>query len=232
MDIYRFDLNRWHGTRLTRNDPFDFSGSCLKPYLLESAIRACPSFEPSVVSGPLAYEAGAGGYGYNDHFLGTSAGIPSLQLAATTVTQWDQNIGNIPAKLNMVQHSAAKIAFADAAMGQTQNQLIEYSFVEPPNEILYVDPVSGPVYYPSSPSIHFRHRNKANIAWADGHVSSESFEWTYPGTNAYGADNTLLKLGYFGPHDNSLFCAIDPCRITRTPARVLFRVDGLVAELS
>jgi prepilin-type processing-associated H-X9-DG protein len=198
----RTDLNRWHGTRPTRSDPFDFSGSCLRPYLV-SGIRACPSFEPAVTSGPLAYEAGAGGYGYNDHFLGASTGVPS-QPAAPTPTQWDESVGNVPAKTNMVRHSAEKIAFADTAMGQPGNLLIEYSFVEPPLEILYVDPVTGPVYIPASPSLHFRHRGKANVAWADGHVTSEAFGWTYPGLNLYGANNTLLKLGYFGPHDNSL----------------------------
>ena len=52
---------------------------------------------------------------------------------------------------------------------------------------------------------HFRHRNHANVAWADGHVTSELFTWTYPGLNGYGASNTLLNLGFFGPTDNSLF---------------------------
>jgi prepilin-type processing-associated H-X9-DG protein len=89
-------------------------------------------------------------------------------------------------------------------MGISGNQLIEYSFLEPPVSI-WVDSVLGPQYYPSSPSIHFRHRNRANIAWADGHVTSELFSWTYPGVNVYGANNSLLHLGYFGPHDNSLF---------------------------
>ena len=31
VDIYVPNLNRWHGTRPTVNDPFNFSGSCLKP---------------------------------------------------------------------------------------------------------------------------------------------------------------------------------------------------------
>jgi len=73
--------------------------------------------------------------------------------------------------------------------------LIEYSFVEPP--------VAGGV--PSSPSIHFRHRNKANIAWADGHVTTEPFVWTYPTPNAFGGDNKLAHLGFIGPKDNSLY---------------------------
>jgi prepilin-type processing-associated H-X9-DG protein/prepilin-type N-terminal cleavage/methylation domain-containing protein len=205
VDIYT-NLNRWHGTRLTGNDPFDFSTSCLRPYLSMTAIRACPSFEPTITTGPLAFEAGCGGYGYNSHYLGSTSDVlidAQFNLGLGT-TQWQQLIGNVPAKMNMVLHSFAKIAFADAAMGRlSSNQLIEYSFLEPPTQLDYVLP--PPIWGKAAPSIHFRHRGKANIAWADGHVTSESFEWTYPGPNVYGADNNLLKLGYFGPHDNSLF---------------------------
>jgi prepilin-type N-terminal cleavage/methylation domain-containing protein/prepilin-type processing-associated H-X9-DG protein len=205
IQSYPVNLNRWHGTRSTTNDPFDFSGSCLKPYLKVSAIRACPSFEPAVTTGPLAFEASAGGYGYNNHYIGTSSDIPSMQTGVMSSAKWDQYVGNVPAKMNMIHSSAEKIAFADAAMGQLGNQLIEYSFLEPPT-YLYVDSVSGPAYYPTAcPSMHFRHRNHANVAWADGHVTSELFGWTYPGLNIYGANNTLLQLGYFGPHDDSLF---------------------------
>jgi prepilin-type processing-associated H-X9-DG protein/prepilin-type N-terminal cleavage/methylation domain-containing protein len=204
VNVYT-DLNRWHGTRGTMSDPFNFAGSCLKPYLLESAIRACPTFEPGVTAGPLAFEASAGGYGYNDHFIGTSSDVISMQQTGLSYTQWEQYIGNVPAKMNMIPHSSAKIAFADAAMGQIGDQMVEYSFLEPPLELLYWDPVAGPTYYQTSPSIHFRHRGYANVAWADGHVTTEKFGWTYPGLNEYGANNTMLQLGFFGPHDNSLF---------------------------
>lgn len=205
LNILEFNLNRWHGTRTSITQPFDFSGSVLKPYLRIVAIRSCPEFTPTITSGPMAFEASAGGYGYNDHYLGSSSDIASMQMSMMGPAQWDKYVGNVPAKMNMIRNPAQKIAFADAAMGQRGNQLIEYSFVEPPSSLAYVDPVTGPVFVTNSPSIHFRHQGKANIAWADGHVSSESFQWTYPGLNVYGADNTALQLGYFGPHDNSLF---------------------------
>ena len=56
----------------------------------------------------------------------------------------------------------------------------------------------------SWPSIHFRHREKANIVWADGHVSSHK-------SNGFtlaiydGIDAASVNLGWFGPIDNSLF---------------------------
>ena len=76
--------------------------------------------------------------------------------------------------------------------------LIEYSFAEPPLTI----------WGETSPSLHFRHGSgtsrRANIAWADGHVTGQVFEWTYA-INAYGAENAQYNLGFFGPRDNSLF---------------------------
>ncbi len=209
VDIYT-DLNRWHGTRPNMNTPFNFSGSCLLPYLSGSlataAIRACPDFVPAITSGPLAYEASAGGYGYNSSYIGTSSDVPWIQTGMMSPTAWEKYVNNVPAKMNMILHSASKIAFADAAMGQAGNQLIEYSFAEPPTFFEgYFDSAGEPMFGPSSPSIHFRHRNHANVAWADGHVTSELFTWTYPGLNVYGANNSLLHLGYFGPQDNSLF---------------------------
>jgi len=208
LNIYTDDLSRWHGTRPDRYAPFTFSGSCLLPYLRGdlsvAAIRNCPDFVPDVTANPPAFESGAGGYGYNSYYIGSSTDITSMQTGLMNAAIWDQFVGNVPAKMNMIVQSSSKIAFADAAMGISGNQLIEYSFLEPPVSI-WVDSVLGPQYYPSSPSIHFRHRNRANIAWADGHVTSELFSWTYPGVNVYGANNSLLHLGYFGPHDNSLF---------------------------
>jgi prepilin-type processing-associated H-X9-DG protein len=204
LDILEFNLNRWHGARTTINDPFQFSGSLLRPYLV-AGIKSCPAFIPSIDSGPMAFEASAGGYGYNNHYLGASLDIVAAQTLATSPAAWDKVVGNVPAKIGMIRQSSKKIAFTDAAMGQRGGALIEYSFIEPPLELAQVDPVTGPVFAPSSPSIHFRHRGRANIGWADGHVSSETMEWTYPGRNVYGADNTALKLGYFGPKDNTLF---------------------------
>jgi len=209
LNFLTSNLSRWHGTRSTTNDPFNFLpsannvGSCLYPYLSgylgTAGIRACPDFVPSITSGYLAFEASAGGYGYNYGYVGSSIDIPSMWPNIAGPSEIDQSVGNVPAKMNMIFRSSAKIAFADAAMGQAGNQLIEYSFLEPPSQYW------APVWYTSSPSIHFRHRNHANIAWADGHVTSELFAWTYPGSNVYGANNTLLHLGYFGPQDNSLF---------------------------
>jgi prepilin-type processing-associated H-X9-DG protein/prepilin-type N-terminal cleavage/methylation domain-containing protein len=185
------NLHRWHGTRQSADQPFNFTNSPLLTYLQSSRLKQCPNFVFSDSS--AGFERSAGGYGYNNSFLGSSIGQKELASLSLPIADYEQKVVNAPAKLNMIQRPSEKIAFADAAIGNPS--LIEYSFLEPPLDI------DG---NPSSPSLHFRHRNKANIAWADGHVTAERFEWTYP-VNVYGAKNHPLQLGYFGPRDNRLF---------------------------
>jgi prepilin-type processing-associated H-X9-DG protein/prepilin-type N-terminal cleavage/methylation domain-containing protein len=173
------NLHRWHGTRSNTTSPFDFSGSPLRKYLHATAIKNCPSFEPAVTG----FEASAGGYGYNNHYLGSS----------TEESGWTIEAVNRPARMSSVRHPAETVMFTDAALGSPL--LIEYSFVEPPLS-------SG--FQTLSPSIHFRHKRRANVIWVDGHVTSPEMDWTVP-INAYGAKNAALSLGFFGPKDNSLF---------------------------
>jgi prepilin-type processing-associated H-X9-DG protein/prepilin-type N-terminal cleavage/methylation domain-containing protein len=188
--------NRWHGTRAGASGPFDFNGSVLKRFLQTKAIKECPAFQPT----GAGFEAACGAYGYNDHYLGSSS---EDRRAATTPlgpAAFDAQFGDVPAKQNQIRRPAQKIAFADAALANSPTTLIEYSFLEPPT-FNYAG-----MTMQSSPSIHFRHAGKrANIAWADGHITSERFEWTWPGVNVYNADNARFNLGFFGPRDNRLF---------------------------
>jgi prepilin-type processing-associated H-X9-DG protein len=82
--------------------------------------------------------------------------------------------------------------FADAAYlkgSGTKAKLIEYSFAEPPRFASGGNPW---------PSIHFRHRGRAAVAWCDGHVSAETLARS-------GERWTGHQLGWFGPDDNALF---------------------------
>jgi prepilin-type processing-associated H-X9-DG protein len=97
------------------------------------------------------------------------------------------------ANMTEVKSPARTLMFSDAAFLQ-YGVLIEYSFAEPPfNDWGY-----------ACPSIHFRHRNKANISWCDGHVDSkEIFESN--GGDTYDGDRTAHKLGWFEPIDDTPF---------------------------
>jgi prepilin-type processing-associated H-X9-DG protein/prepilin-type N-terminal cleavage/methylation domain-containing protein len=182
LDFITNNLHRWHGVRATITSPFDFELAPLKKYLVTPKIKACPSFD--VPKG--GFEDSAGGYGYNNYYLGSAIYTGIYSVDST----------NTPAKLVMIRNSTNKIAYADVAFADPN--LIEYSFIEPPVT----------VYGDNLPSIHFRHRNRANIAWVDGHVSAEKFEWTVKKNdpiNYYGGDLELMKIGFFGPKDDSLF---------------------------
>ena len=186
------NLSRWHGERASVSAPFDFNKSVLKRWLQAGAIKQCPAFEPA----GKGFETACGGYGYNNHYLGSSSEDPRFANAILTPLVWDREMGNVPAKHNMIRRAAEKIAFADAALANPT--LIEYSFVEPPHFTVAAQQIE------SSPSLHFRHSRRCNIAWADGHVTAELFEWSYA-TNVYGADSARFLLGFFGPRDNRLF---------------------------
>jgi len=177
------NLHRWHGTRQSTSEAFNMNGSLLKSFLQTGAVKECPVFEPA----HPGFEASAGGYGYNNHYLGSSIAVEVGQSYAD----------NHPAKTSQLRKPAETVAFTDAAFGDPR--LIEYSFVEPPVAI------SQWGSFPNSPSIHFRHRDKANTCWADGHVTLEPMTWTRPEPNFYGTDNIALHLGFIGPQDNSLY---------------------------
>jgi prepilin-type processing-associated H-X9-DG protein len=192
LDFLTKNKNRWHGDRASTSSPFDFNTSVLRRFLQTKLIKQCPAFEPT----RAGFEAACGAYGYNNHYLGSNSEDPRYVGVPLGPAAWDREVGNRPAKANMIRNPSEKLAFADAAIADGPGSIIEYSFLEPPTT----------TFGPTSPSLHFRHAHRtANIAWADGHVTAERFGWTYPGVNVYGGDNAKFNLGFFGPRDNRLF---------------------------
>ena len=63
VDFYSRNNDRWHGTRASNGDAFDFETSPMRRQLGEPRLRACPSF--AFVDGPAGFERSCGGYGYN-----------------------------------------------------------------------------------------------------------------------------------------------------------------------
>jgi prepilin-type processing-associated H-X9-DG protein len=176
-------LHRWHGTRVTTSDLFVFEprpsspGSPLYPYLITGKIKACPTFkryydEPG---GPwsTAFEAGCGGYGYNDDYVGSSRDIDG---------------GHIPARRHQIKMPSQTIMFSDCAHWSS-GTIVAYSFVTPPQFVFWG--------CHSTPTIHFRHNGKANVCWCDGHVTSEPMGFTR--TPAQRAVN----IGYVGKWDDN-----------------------------
>ncbi|MGP1310912.1 MAG: hypothetical protein ACTS27_12010, partial [Phycisphaerales bacterium] len=188
------NLHRWHGRRSTTGEAFDPMRGDLTPYLgnavSSAGVRACPEFTRDLdrlrESG-AGFEAGAGGYGYNQAFVGSrrfSAG-PSI---------WTLDTDEKGARRDRFRCPAETIEFGDAAFAGDDG-LIEYSFLEPSVWPDYPD-------YRPDPSMHFRHAGKTTVVWLDGHASSHertSTNWS----GIYQTDPEPLGIGWFGPDDSN-----------------------------
>ena len=105
------------------------------------------------------------------------------------------------ARVSEIAAPAQTLMFADTAMANNQKSLIEYSFAEPPFTVYNGRPVTE--FY-MSPSIHFRHRDRANIGWADGHIEPRQMAGSSD-KNIYNAKPYDFKLGWFEPLNNMPF---------------------------
>lgn len=193
IDIDRPDagLHRWHGTRTNQNETFNPLKGPLVKYLADGKVKQC--LEKRVFTQKDkwdgSFEKGCGGYGYNMAYIGSKFGHAGIDWTVAY---------KLTAKTTDIARTAETLMFADCAFLKDGN-LIEYSFAEPPYSIYNGQPIA-----PNRPSIHFRHRNTAAIAWVDGHVSSETMT-KVEDKNFYDAKSASFKLGWFGPLDNSLF---------------------------
>jgi prepilin-type processing-associated H-X9-DG protein/prepilin-type N-terminal cleavage/methylation domain-containing protein len=191
-DIYGSNLKRWHGERRNLNEPFDGRRGPLVPFLGTSgAIRRCPTFgghrEEAAAN---AFEASCGGYGYNTMGVGSRIYVKGNCSEAMAE-------GMIPGAIADPTHT---VMFCDTAFpqpyGNHPEYLIEYSFAEAYHWVFEPGKESS---NRADPSIHFRHRGRANVVWCDGHVTTEELK-----TEAE-PHFTRWHIGWFGPSDNSLF---------------------------
>lgn len=207
---FRENLTRWHGSRGQTSDPFSASGGSLTPYLSQGqegvngssdAIRTCPTFAgvlDRLADSGRGFERAAGGYGYNNAFLGVS-------LVATGDGTWRVRDDRTGTRVGRFVQPDAAVVFTDAAFpdDRAPDRVIEYSFAEPRFHPQYGADDSG---WRMDPSVHFRHSaGRAAVAWLDGHVDSQalSFSWS---SGVYTPAAADLAIGWFGKSDtNSLF---------------------------
>lgn len=188
---------RWHGARETpnQNSAFDYRRGPLFEYLPDGRIKDCPVFSEFKKLGEEVnvFEAGTGGYGYNQAYVGSMLSVEEDPVRASRQGMLDSRIAK----------PSETIMFADAAIPQ-DGYLIEYSFVEPPKLASADYPQGIPGDYFMAPTLHFRHEGRVNVVWCDGHISSERWGWA-PENNVYGGSNYRWGVGWFGPRDNYYF---------------------------
>ena len=193
-----FDLNhyRWHGWRPAEGTDFLPQKGPLWSYLARSGgIKVCPSARDFALDyAPNDFEANCGGYGYNAAYVGGTYYQHGFSPEATAEASLVSDI----------KRPSKTIMFTDAAMAQgyPTPHTTEYSFCEP---VFGVGENNTVLSFHMTPSIHFRHNGRANVAWCDGHVTSERMSFTTEGENIFGGDNRAAQIGWFGPENNSLF---------------------------
>lgn len=171
---------RWHGGRSGSGARFDPAEGFLSPYFGKSdRVGVCPQFRDHVKGGD-SFENGSGGYGYNAVYIGGTPADPF-----------------VPEKPANVRHPARTLMFATTAFAKADG-LQEYPFAEPRTA---VNPDGTPAYT-LQPSVHFRFRGKALIAWCDGHISSERMEDS-SSENYYGGSNEESGIGFAGPRSGN-----------------------------
>lgn len=186
------NLNRWHGARDNVSQPFNSARGPLFDYLgSERRIRDCPTFRRFTADPLTAFERGCGGYGYNSDFIGR-------ELRRLTPALYQVVSDRAGAMLDRIRRPAETIMFADAAFSNAA--LIEYSFATP-----RFQPTNGAR---GVPSIHFRHRGFANVAWADAHVDQRRMTYSVA-SPWYEGDPADLNIGWFGHADDNAYFDLD-----------------------
>lgn len=129
---------------------FDSSQGALHPYLQSSAVRFCPSLDASSPQFKLKATTVVFSYGYNQYLSPNSQTKP-------------------PYKLGRITRPADTALMADAAQVNT--------FQAPASP---ENPMLEEFYYVSTnrneATAHFRHDQRANAVFADGHVGAEGME--------------------------------------------------------
>ncbi len=197
------NLVRWHGARPDQNSDYDPKQGPLAEYLLDARVKVCPEFKVYSGRGDLvmAFESGTGGYGYNSVYVGGSHHLSG----------WTKKSFLVTARDSRIRAPSRTVMFADAAMPLADG-LIEYGEIVPPYFASPENPTGDPndpenPAWPADPSLHFRHVNRVNVVWCDGHVTSEPWGWAHGQYNNpyYGGDNYAWGIGWFGPKNNRHF---------------------------
>ena len=128
---------------------FDATQGPLFDYVQGLGIEICPSLNYTSGHFKMKAKGASFGYGYNRHLASTND-FPAVNS-------------------ELVRDPAGTVLFADAAQindfqapASPENPLLE--------EWYYVDAAEGSFGYPNA---HFRHRERANVAFLDGHIAPE-----------------------------------------------------------
>ena len=168
----------------------ELAGGSLAPYM-ENNYQAfqCPNFGEMQVQF-VRFGKLATGYAYNGHFVGPGidydfSNWPTIAVSGEPVCY----------RFRDIQQLTQTIAFADSAVYNTWSYW--------PNKFFMENWILEPPSY-TQPTVHFRHRDTANVAFLDGQVETRGRSWiTLPSWFAPDdiAANEKHRLGLVGEDD-------------------------------
>jgi len=139
----------WLGNGAEGQRPVDRSAGVLYPYLADSKVRLCPALNSAAGLLKLKANSVVSAYGYNVYL--SAGGMNVNQLKRPTVSA----LFGDAAQVNDFQAPASR-----------QNPMLE--------EWYYLDNLTNYASAGFYPHGHFRHAQKANVAFCDGHVGTEA----------------------------------------------------------
>jgi len=139
----------WIGPGVEGQRPFDASAGVLYPYLQGRGIELCPALDYAMDRFKMKANGAAYGYGYNLH-LSVSTTQPPKQITALP-SPTDTGLLADAAQVNTFQPPASR-----------SNPMLE--------EFYYVSTNRNEA------TAHFRHAQRANAVFCDGHVSAERMD--------------------------------------------------------
>jgi prepilin-type N-terminal cleavage/methylation domain-containing protein/prepilin-type processing-associated H-X9-DG protein len=146
----------WIGPGPEGQRAFDLSQGALYPYLDGSDVRLCPSLGYALAQFKLKADGEVFSYGCNYYLFTPTGG------------------GKPPVNVSSLRQPAQTALFADAA--QVNNFQAPASPSNPMlEEWYYLDLETNYASGNNYPNGHFRHSERANVTFGDGHIGSERF---------------------------------------------------------
>jgi len=141
----------WLETGAEENRAFDLSYGALHPYLKGSNVRLCPTLDATSAQFKLKGNGVIFSYGYNFNLSGPATAPPV-------------SVSGIKSPTQLALYADAAQANDFQAPASADNPMLE--------EWYYLDTVTNfsGSYYAHG---HFRHAQRANVTFADGHVAAE-----------------------------------------------------------
>ncbi len=143
----------WLGNGVEGQRPLDLSAGVLFPYLADSKARLCPALNYALSQFKLKARVPVCSYGYNS-------------ILATDGSTASPNISRLRRPTEMALFAdAAQVNDFQAPASRSNPMLEEWYYLDNPTN----SPSAN--YYPHG---HFRHLQKANVAFCDGHAGMET----------------------------------------------------------